>query len=144
MENEWRQALDDGAKQNPDAKFANLAPAELLDRLETASKQDQFEVVSVTFLKPKGVAPLVVVRAQDESAFAKRVPALLASIDPKAPDQDDRVGWAFEGFFFKAVDANDNPFLAIENHWRDDGAGGGQWARSPDLLPFKTLAHPVG
>lgn len=144
LENEWRNALEAGARTNPDAKFANLEPTELLERLEAAARDGDFAVVSVTLLKPRGLAPLIVVRARDESDFAARVPLLVASVDPKVPTRDDRSGWAFEGFFLKAIDADGQPFLVIHNHWRDDGPGGAQWARDRDLLPFKTLANRVG
>lgn len=135
LEQEWRNALDEGAKSDPNSSFANLSPDEFRSRLDAAAQTDRFSVESVTLLQPRGLAPMIVVRTDEPSVFAKAVPELLRSIDPKAPG-DDTSGWAFEGIFLKALDGTGDPFLLVYNHWRGADAGGGQWARSPELLPF--------
>jgi len=134
----WRDALDEGATSNPNAVFANLSPDELRARLESAARANDFTVISLTLLRPRGLAPLITVKATAETRFAEQVPTLLQLIDPKSGGPDS-AGWAFEGLFLKAIDAQDEPFLVIYNHWRDESPGGGQWARSPDLLPFRHL-----
>jgi hypothetical protein len=136
LEDEWRHELEVGVAENPKASFDNLSPDELKDRLAVASRKDGFTVVSLTLLKPKGIAPLVVVKTDDEARFSEQLPAILRGIDPKKPGGDDRTGWSFEGFFLKAVDKNDDPFLVVFNFWRGDNPGGGQWARSEAQLPF--------
>jgi hypothetical protein len=64
------------------------------------------------------------------------VPSILRTLDPRRNTGDDRTGWAYEGFFFEALDSADGqPFLIVHNHWRGKHAGGGQWPSSPNLLP---------
>jgi hypothetical protein len=103
---------------------------------EAAAERD-FQVVEARWLEPVQAAPLLVVQAEDPRRFAQEVPALLRSLDPRAPVGEDWEGWAFEGFFFEAWDARGVPFLAVFNHWRGSDRGGGQWARSEDLYPFE-------
>jgi hypothetical protein len=78
----------------------------------------------------------VVVEANDRHALAASTAAILRLIDPKAPANDDRTGWAWEGFLFEARDNRAVPFLATFNWWRGPNPGGGQWASDPSLYPF--------
>jgi hypothetical protein len=116
--------------------FKNLAWSTLLDRLRIQAVRKNFAVVSVQLLRPRQLAPLVVVKAVDKHAFVAATPALLKSIDPKRSTGDDRTGWAYEGFLLEAVDSSGVPFLVVFNHWRGPHAGGGQWASDPALFPF--------
>jgi hypothetical protein len=59
------------------------------------------------------------------------------AVQPRSALISDRTGWAYEGFFFEARDTDNVPFLAVWNYWRGPHAGGGQWARGEDLLPFQ-------
>lgn len=136
LENDWREALAKGAKSNPGATFENLSPAELNKRLERAARDQGFTVVSLELLKPVGLAPLIVIKTSDPSRVVRGFPELWRSIDPHQ-GFDDRTGWAFEGIFLKAIDDDNEPFLVAFNHWRGHPAGGGGWARSPDLSPFE-------
>ena len=75
------------------------------------------------------------VETKDKHSLAASTPAILHLIDPKARTNDDRTGWAYEGFLFEA--RHDGvPFLTTFNWWRGGHAGGGQWAADPTLLPF--------
>jgi hypothetical protein len=138
IEKTWRDTLAEAAEADPDATFANLSSTELNARLDRAARDLDFSVVSVELLKPAGVAPHIVVKASDQEKFSRDVPALMQSLDPHV-GPDDRTGWAFEGFFLKALDDEDQPFLIVFNHWRGDSGGGGAWTRSPALDPFPSI-----
>jgi hypothetical protein len=103
------------------------------------SREFDFTVDSVKFLRPKQYAPVVVIRTHEKGELAKATRAVLRRIDPKRPSQDDRVGWTYEAFFFEARDENGVPLVAVFHHWRGPHAGGGQWASEPSLLPFEEL-----
>jgi hypothetical protein len=90
----------------------------------------------VQILHPRQQAPFVVVETNDKHALAASTAAVLHLIDPKARTNDDRTGWAYEGFLFEARDSHGVPFLATFNWWRGPHAGGGQWAADPSLYPF--------
>jgi hypothetical protein len=94
--------------------------------------------VRVTVLHPLKAAPLVVIRAGEEHALSAATPAILRLIDPKARTNNDRTGWAYEGFLFEARNRQGVPFLATFNWWRSvlGQVGGGQWAASQSLYPF--------
>jgi hypothetical protein len=133
---QWRSGLRSAALAAPGEHFKNLSRSTLLDRLRIQAARKHFAVVSVQLLRPRQLAPLVIVKAVDEHAFVAATPAILKAIDPKRSTGDDRTGWAYEGFLLEAVDSNDVPFLVVFNHWRGTHAGGGQWASDPSLLPF--------
>jgi hypothetical protein len=134
---EWQQTLAENAADDPTSRFANLSEDEFLARLREASDKYDFRVVRIRLLEPLQAAPFVVVEADDPAAPSRNVPAILHLLDPQAPVGEDWEGWAFEGFFFEARDADGIPFLAVYNHWRGSDRGGGQWARREDLYPFE-------
>jgi hypothetical protein len=133
---QWRADLRSAALLAPGDHFKNLSRSTLLDRLRIQAARKNFAVVSVQLLRPRQLAPLVVVKAVDKHAFVAATPAILKAIDPKRSTGDDRTGWAYEGFLLEAVDGNGVPFLVVFNHWRGPHAGGGQWASDPSLFPF--------
>jgi hypothetical protein len=132
----WRAELRSAALAAPGDHFKNLPRSTLFDRLRIQAARKNFAVVSVQLLRPRQLAPLVVVEAADKHAFVAATPAILKAIDPKRSTGDDRTGWAYEGFLLEAVDSNSVPFLVVFNHWRGPHAGGGQWASDPALFPF--------
>jgi hypothetical protein len=73
---------------------------------------------------------------EDRHALAVSVPAIQQLIDPKKRTNDDRTGWAYEGFLLEALDRRGIPFVAVYNWWRGPHAGGGQWAVDPSLYPY--------
>jgi hypothetical protein len=141
LESDWRDDVAAGARHYPQEDFQNLPRSTFSDRLAEAGSKFGFVVEHVEFIRAGQDAPHVVVRTDDPSGLAQATPAILRSIDPKQPTGDDRTGWAYEGFFFEAKDANEVPFLITFNNWRGPHAGGGQWARSADLFPFEHLAR---
>lgn len=146
IEQTWRTMLDEGTSADSAMRFPNLSSEAFSQALDNASHAYNFEVVKVEILHPDQSAPLVVVRTDDSAALSRSAGAILHQIDPKAATNDDRTGWAYEGFFFKALDASGKPFLVVFNSWRGPHAGGGQWASDRSLLPFQTLgklySHP--
>jgi hypothetical protein len=136
VEKMWRANLRAGALLDRNQLFPNPTPAILDRRLRLAASRYHFTLVKVQMLRPRQAAPFVVVQVTDEHALAASTPAILHLIDPKARTNDDRTGWAYEGFLFEARDSHAVPFLATFNWWRGPHAGGGQWASDPTLFPF--------
>jgi hypothetical protein len=136
VEKMWRANLRAGALLDRKQLFPNPTRATLDRRLRLAANRYHFTLVKVQMLRPREAAPFVVVQATDEHALATSTPAILHLIDPKARTNDDRTGWAYEGFLFEARDSHGAPFLATFNWWRGPHAGGGQWAGDPTLFPF--------
>ena len=130
----WQAELAQGVQEKPGLRFANLPRAELIRRVAEAAERYDFDVEHVKFLRPKQLAPMVVVRSTDPYALAKDVPAIRRSLDPKVETGDDRTGWAWEGFYFEVRDQDAKPGLAIMTFWRR--GGGGQWAADESLFPF--------
>ena len=136
IEQMWRANLRAGALAEPSEHFPSPSRAVLEARLRLAAKRFHFSVVSVQIVHPRQTAPFVIVETNDEQALSASTGAILHLIDPKARTNDDRTGWAYEGFLFEARNRHDVPFLATFNWWRGPHAGGGQWAATPSLLPF--------
>jgi hypothetical protein len=134
---EWEAELARGVRTNPSRYFQNLSRGEFLRRLRPAAARHAFEIVRVEFRKPRQLAPLVVVRANDVERLADAYPRFWRSIDPKARTTDDRIGWSWEGFLFEARDADGVPGFVVFHWWRArQSVGGGQWARRESPYPF--------
>jgi hypothetical protein len=133
----WEREIRKRAQADPSTRFQNLDPALLKQRLSEAASRYDFDVVSVELLRPRQLAPKVIVSTTRYVDLARATPQILRSIDPKAVTSDDRTGWKFEGFYFEARDEHDVPFLTVFNFMRGNGPGGGQWARSERLYPFQ-------
>jgi len=133
----WRKELRRGVAERPNVRFENLSPSELRGRLGEAAKRYDFEVVAVRLHRPRQLAPEIVVRTKHYIDLTRAAPAILRRLDPKRSTSDDRTGWRFEGFYFRAEDEHGVPFLIVRNFWRSNGGGGGQWARSERLYPFE-------
>jgi hypothetical protein len=132
----WRHDLTTAARVDPRKRFHNLSRPALLARLRSEAVRHHFDVVTAEILRPRQAAPLVVVKTDDKKSFVAATPTILHSIDPKARTNDDRTGWAYEGFLFEALGSDNAPFLVVFNNWRGPHAGGGQWAANASLYPF--------
>jgi hypothetical protein len=132
----WRTHLRSGALADPTRRFPNPSTATLASRLRIAAARYHFTVEKIEILHPRQAAPFVVIQARDKHVLASSTRAILQLIDPKARTNDDRTGWAYEGFLFEARDSSGVPFLATFNWWRGPRAGGGQWAADPTPFPF--------
>lgn len=132
---DWERELARGVREQPDLRFANLSRQEFLRRLNAAAERYDFEVEHVEVLRPKQLAPLVVIRSADPYALTKKVPEIASSLNPKANTGDGRTGWAWEGFYLEARDRKETPAFTIFTSWRR--GGGGQWAAAESLYPFQ-------
>lgn len=133
---EWERELRERARAAPGRRFDNLDPRLLRRRLASEARRHRFRVVSFRLLRPRQLAPRIVVRTAHYLELARATPGILSRLDVKAPTSDDRTGWRYEGFYFEAQDEHGVPFLVVFNFWRGRHAGGGQWARSDALFPF--------
>jgi hypothetical protein len=135
---DWESSLQSAASETPDVVFPNLADSELRTRLATAAQTYGFRVRDVTILRPRQAAPAIVVESKSPADLVPQVPAIMRSLDPKAPGED-REGWTYEGFFFEVVDSSGSPALVVTNGWRPPNAGGTQWAAPGIPLPYEHL-----
>jgi len=113
--------------------FPNLSPAEFRARAALAAEKFGFRVESIRFLRPRELAPIVVVStSRDRKKFIEDVPAILEALDPHATS---RHGFAvtFEGVFFEARDSK-GPFVRVNNVYRGEWMGG-QWS-AERVFPF--------
>jgi hypothetical protein len=133
---QWLGELAKRAREDRRTRFPNLAPFLFRQRLAEAARRYGFQVVSVRFLRPRQLAPEVVVRTTHYLELAHAMPAIDDALNPRLPARDDRRGWEYEGFYFEARDEHGVPFLAVFDFMRGSGPGGGQWARSDPLFPF--------
>lgn len=134
---EWNAELARGVRERPSVRFPNLSRLEFLRRLRAAAERYDFEIVEAEFLKPKQLAPRIVVQSEYVERLARAYPRFQRSIDPKASSPDDRLGWTFEGFYFEARDDEGVPAFIVFHWWRAaKSVGGGQWAREESLYPF--------
>ena len=138
IRSDWTKNLAEGAAKDPAASFQNLPPGQLEARLAAAAKANGFRVRDVTILHPKQDAPAIVVQAAAPAEVIARVPAIMRTLDPKAPGADNE-GWAYEGFFFEVVDPSGSPALVVTNAWRPPNASGTQWAAPGVPLPYEHL-----
>jgi hypothetical protein len=133
----WRAGLRERGRAAPRQRFDNPSPSEYRATLRALARRHDFTVVSTTLLKPRQLAPVVVVRTSDYERLARTtIPKIWRQLNPKRDTGDDRTGWRWEGFFFEAVDERGVPFLAAFDSMRGRHRNGGQWARSDALFPF--------
>jgi len=130
----WQRMLRAAAGENPTPTYPTPSPSVLLRRLHQTSNRYGFEIVSMRVLRAPQGAPQVIVQTGDPSTFVRSVPAIMRVLDPLHPAAEDRLGWAYEGFFLGAQDSQHRPFVAVFNTMR--ARSGGQWARAQRLLPY--------
>ena len=135
---DWERSLDTAASATPSLVFPNLTDTELRARLAAAAQAYGFRVRDVTILRPRQAAPAIVVEAEHPAELVPQVPAIMRSLDPKAPGEDSE-GWTYEGFFFEVVDPSGSPALVVTNAWRPPNASGTQWAAPGVPLPYEHL-----
>jgi hypothetical protein len=131
-----RWLTDVGRRGHEDAtRFSNLPVQRFLSRLREAAARYHFTVERVELLRPRQLAPLVIVQTRNYLGLARAIRPIESALDPHRGG-NDLTGWAFEGIFLEAQDERGVPFLAVENALRGPHAYGGQWARSEELFPF--------
>jgi hypothetical protein len=131
----WEADLRRRSRLAPRERFANPAVRTLRDRVAAAARRHDFTVVRIKLLRPRQLAPLIVVRTTHYVHLAHATRDILRELDPRSTSGHLH-RWGFEGIFFEALDERGVPFLTTFTTLRGPGPGGGQWARSDALYPF--------
>jgi len=136
-ERAWEHEIQSRARRYPEKRFFNPPKDQLMGDLRALAQKHDFELVSAWLPMPRQVAPKIVVRTKDYLDLAQATPAILRRIDPRTATPQDSRGWKYEGFYFEAQDEHGIPFLIVFNFERGASPGGGQWARSEPLYPYR-------
>ena len=110
-------------------RFPNPTPTAFRRRVATVARAYGLRVVSVRFLRPFQLAPIVVLEAKDRKAFSGEAANLQALLDPRRGQ-----ALTFEGFFLEVRDAK-GPFIRLAQALRGQ-AMGSQWTWDPCYLPY--------
>ena len=124
------RAIKGAARKYPGIPFRSPSREVLLARLGGEAKAHDFEVVSLRMLRPRELAPLVVVRTARYVSLARATGGILKNLDRERSYDPD-----YEGFYFEAQDERGVPFFSAYNVRRGQ-IEGGEWARSEPLYPF--------
>jgi hypothetical protein len=127
----WIRGLNAAARQYPGIRFRSPSRTVLLARLRREARAHDFQVMSFRMLRPRQLAPLVVVRTTHYVDLARATGSILEKLDP-----DGRYDRDYEGFHFEAQDERGVPLFVADNVMRGR-IEGGQWARSEPLYPFE-------
>jgi hypothetical protein len=115
-------------------RFPNPSRREFRNRVDLVGKRYGFRATSVRFLRPRELAPIVVVETdRDHKEFVADVPAIVDLLDPRSTS-GKQIAVTFEGIFFEARDA-DGPFVRVLNAYRGESMGG-QWSADPGSYPY--------
>jgi hypothetical protein len=123
----WASDIERQARVHPSQNFANLPAGLFRARLIRAARRYGFTVESVRFLRPRGIAPVVIVQTTRYLALARAIPRIERSLNPHP--------WRFEAFYLEGRDERGVPFVIVTDVVRGETAGS-QWARSDALFPF--------
>lgn len=128
----WIRDLRGAAREYPGIRFRSPNRETLVSRLRREARVHGFDVVSVRMLRPRQLAPLVVVRTTHHLSLSRATAAILQRLNPERDYDPD-----YEGFYLEAQDGRGVPFFSAFSvrRGRDEG---GLWARSEPLYP---LAH---
>ena len=133
-----RTAIDGGVSDETFAlnqRFPNPSRAKFRARAARAGEKFGFRVESIRFLRPRELAPIVLVRTnRDRKDFIGDVPAILDVLDPQSVSRH-RFGMTFEGIFFEARDSK-GAFVRVDNAYRGEITGG-QWSAERDAYPYE-------
>ncbi len=116
-----------------DERFPNPSPAAFRKRVALVGKRYGFTVASLRLLRPRQIAPLLIVRTdRPRKAFVRDIPQIMELLNPHS-FAGHRNAETFEGFFIAAEDAK-GPFTFSASVVRNDQSGSG-WAASRCLWP---------
>jgi hypothetical protein len=97
--------------------FPNPSPAEFRARVVAIGKRFGFQPVSIRLLRPRQLAPIVVVETdRDRREFSADVGEIMTLLDPQSRGRQ-QTAVTFEGFFFEARDS-DGPFARVARSLR--------------------------
>ena len=115
-------------------RFPNPSRSEFRARVASVAKQYGFQPVAIRFLRPRELAPIVVVRTtRDRKEFIADVQEIVELLDPRSFSNHE-VAQTFEGLFFEARDAH-GPFVRVFDALRGTLMGG-QWSAERDAYPY--------
>lgn len=115
-------------------RFPNPSPAAFRKRVLLLGQRYGFRIASLRLLRPRQLAPLLVVRTnRNRKAFVHDVPEILSRLDPTTNDGKQHA-LTFEGFLFVARDAR-GPFVETDSASRGQSEGG-EWSWNPNAFPF--------
>lgn len=115
-------------------RFPNPSRSEFRARVALVGKRYGFRAESIRFLRPRELAPIVVVETdRDRKKFVADVAAIVGLLDPRS-SSGHQSALTFEGFFFEARDS-DGPFVRTYNAYRGEIMGG-QWSADRDSYPY--------
>jgi hypothetical protein len=115
-------------------RFPNPSAHDFRARVALVGKRYGFHALSIRFLRPRELAPIVVVETnRDRKKFVADVAAMVDLLDPRS-SSGHQSAITFEGFFFEARDAK-GPFVRVDNVYRGDVMGG-QWSSDRDSYPY--------
>jgi hypothetical protein len=116
-----------------DERFPNPSPAAFRKRVALVGKRYGFTVASLRLLRPRQIAPLLIVTTQrPRKAFVRDIPQIMELLNPHS-FAGHRNALTFEGFFIAAEDAK-GPFTFSSSTNRNDESSSG-WAASRCLYP---------
>jgi hypothetical protein len=122
-------------------RFPNPSPPAFRRRVDLVGRRYGFRVVSLRLLRPRQLAPLLVVEtSRDRKAFVADVPAIMSLLDPST-GAGREIAITFEGFLLEARDAK-GPFVRVENVQRGE-VEGGQWSWNRCVYPYPH-SEPIG
>jgi hypothetical protein len=122
-------------------RFPNPAPTAFRERVAAVGRQYGFRVIELRLLRPRELAPLLVVEtSHDRKEFVSEVPAIVSLLNP-AKSEGSQTAVTFEGFFLEVRDA-DGPFVRTMTVRRGQVMGG-QWSWDRCVYPY-AHSQPVG
>jgi hypothetical protein len=124
-----------------DERFPNPSAAAFRKRVALVGKRYGFTVASVRLLRPRQMAPLLIVTTErPRKAFVRDIPQIMELLNPHS-FAGHRNAMTFEGFFIAAEDAK-GPFTFSSYVIRNDESSSG-WAASRCLWPDGGMG-PIG
>jgi len=130
---QWLRSLRAAGRSPSDTVFRSPSRAVLMKRLEREARAHDFQIVSVRMLRPRQLAPVIVVRTSHGVSLAHATVSILERLDPNW-GRGEAVE-LYEGTYFAAVDERGIPLFSASEVVRG-GYEGGSWARSKALYPI--------
>lgn len=119
-------------------RFPNPSPSAFRRRVALVGKRYGFRIVSLRLLRPRQLAPLLVVgTSRPRKAFVHDIPAILRLLDPTST-VGHKTALSFEGFFFAAEDAH-GPFVSVQSASRGVSENS-EWSSDPCDYPYQSFS----
>jgi hypothetical protein len=116
-------------------RFPNPSEAAFRRRVDLVGRRYGFRVVSLRLLRPRQIAPLLVVEtSRDRRAFVGDISAIMSLVNPISAAAGQNA-FTFEGFLLEARDGSGS-FVRVDNVNRGE-ASGGQWSWDRCVYPYE-------